>query len=55
MNNAEFLLHERCRRILTAEYPDASPFDIVECCNEWIAKGHKIPAGVVKYFKAYYQ
>ena len=27
---------------------------IYECANEWIDKGHKISAGVVKYYDAYY-
>ena len=27
---------------------------IYECADEWISKGHKISAGVVKYYEAYY-
>tara|TARA_Y100000590_G_scaffold148880_1_gene171093 strand:+ start:149 stop:343 length:195 start_codon:yes stop_codon:yes gene_type:complete len=27
---------------------------IYECADEWIEKGHKISAGVVSYYKAYY-
>ena len=27
---------------------------IYECADEWIDKGHKISAGVVKYYDAYY-
>jgi len=27
---------------------------IYECADEWINKGHKISAGVVKYYDAYY-
>ena len=27
---------------------------IYECADEWISKGHKISAGVVKYYDAYY-
>jgi len=27
---------------------------IYECADEWVAKGHKIPSGVVKYYDAYY-
>ena len=27
---------------------------IYECADEWIRKGHKISAGVVKYYDAYY-
>ena len=27
---------------------------IYECADEWIAKGHKIPSGVVAYYRAYY-
>tara|TARA_B100001996_G_scaffold360162_1_gene325975 strand:- start:253 stop:447 length:195 start_codon:yes stop_codon:yes gene_type:complete len=27
---------------------------IYECADEWIEKGHKITAGIVKYYEAYY-
>ena len=27
---------------------------IYECADEWIEKGHKISAGVVSYYRAYY-
>ena len=27
---------------------------IYECADEWIEKGHKISAGIVKYYDAYY-
>ena len=27
---------------------------IYECADEWITKGHKIPSGVVAYYRAYY-
>ena len=27
---------------------------IYQCADEWISKGHKITAGIVAYFKAYY-
>ena len=27
---------------------------IYNCADEWISKGHKISAGVVSYYKAYY-
>tara|TARA_B100000902_G_scaffold389054_1_gene435605 strand:+ start:200 stop:391 length:192 start_codon:yes stop_codon:yes gene_type:complete len=27
---------------------------IYQCADEWISKGHKIPNGVVPYFKAYF-
>ena len=33
------------------EYSNKS---IYECADEWISKGHKISAGVVKYYDAYY-
>ena len=33
---------------------DYSSKKIYECANEWIDKGHKISAGVVKYYDAYY-
>ena len=54
MNNQELLLHERCCRILAQYHPEASADLIVECCDEWLAKGHKIPSGVLKYFQAYF-
>jgi len=27
---------------------------IYECADEWVGKGHKITAGIVKYYEAYY-
>ena len=27
---------------------------IYECADEWVEKGHKITAGIVKYYEAYY-
>ena len=54
LNNAQFLLHERCQRILFHNYPEARPSSIIACCNEWIEKGHKIPSGVLKYFQVYF-
>ena len=54
MNFGEELLHERCQRILFGSYPDAPPSRILECCDEWVKKGHKIPTGVLKYFEAYF-
>ena len=35
----------------TGDYSNQS---IYECADEWISKGHKISAGVVKYYDAYY-
>ena len=54
VNNQEFLLHERCCRILALAHPDVDADLIVACCDEWLAKGNKIPAGVLKYFQAYF-
>lgn len=54
VNNQEFLLHERCCRILAQYHPEADADTIVKCCDEWLAKGNKIPAGVLKYFQAYF-
>ena len=54
MNFSQQLLHERCQRILFGSYPEAAPSLILECCDEWVLKGHKIPTGVVKYFEAYF-
>ena len=33
---------------------DYSNKSIYECADEWVAKGHKISSGVVKYYDAYY-
>ena len=33
------------------EYSNKS---IYECADEWVAKGHKISSGIVKYYDAYY-
>ena len=28
--------------------------DIYECADDWVSQGHRIPSGIVAYFKAYY-
>ena len=33
---------------------DYSNKSIYECADEWVAKGHKISSGIVKYYDAYY-
>ena len=45
-------LYDQCYNILNNYYPNNSRID--ECCTEWVSKGHKITAGIVKYFSAYY-
>ena len=52
MNFQEELLFERVVRVLQSKYTDTQ--SIVECANEWVNKGHKIPTGCVKYYEAYF-
>ena len=40
-----------CREFGKGKYSNRS---IYNCADEWIEKGHKISAGVVSYYKAYY-
>ena len=45
-------LLEQSKKILKAKYPDGEHID--ECSKEWVEKGHKISAGIVKYYSAYF-
>ena len=38
---------------ITLQSPDGTE-NKFECADEWVAKGHKISSGVVKYYDAYY-
>jgi len=55
MTEEELKLREHTLSILLSKYgADYTSKAIYECADEWIGKGHKISAGVVDYFKAYY-
>ena len=45
-------LREQVIQILYRQFGNRD--DIYECADEWVAKGHKISSGVVKYYDAYY-
>ena len=45
-------LRQETLAILMKNFDDNK--SIYECADEWVSKGHKISAGVVDYFKAYY-
>jgi len=52
----QMTLRQQVLLILFKEFGkgDYSQRRIYECADEWVAKGHKISAGVVKYYDAYY-
>ena len=56
MNDEQLKLRQQALLILFREFGEGkySNQSIYECADEWIAKGHKISAGVVKYYEAYY-
>jgi hypothetical protein len=45
-------LYLECKKILEYYYPQGT--HINECSKEWVEKGHKISAGIVKYYSAYF-
>ena len=49
-------LRQQILLILFREFGDGkySNQSIYECADEWVGKGHKISAGVVGYYRAYY-
>ena len=54
-------LRAECLKILLKAYGNIniheanySTQDIYECAEEWVSQGHRITAGIVAYFKAYY-
>ena len=52
----QLVLRQRVLLILFKNFGEGkySNQSIYECADEWIEKGHKISAGVVSYYKAYY-
>ena len=53
---AQMKLRQEVLRILFKKFGngDYSNGSIYECADEWVAKGHKISSGIVKYYDAYY-
>jgi len=49
-------LRQQVLMILFKEFGNGkySNQSIYNCADEWCSKGHKISAGVVSYYKAYY-
>ena len=54
-------LRAECLGILLKNYGNIniheatySTQDIYECADDWVSQGHRIPSGIVAYFKAYY-
>ena len=55
MDEETLKLREHILSILLSKYGNShTNRSIYECADEWIGKGHKISAGVVDYFNAYY-
>ena len=56
MEDEQLKLRQHVLMILFKQFGEGkySNQSIYECADEWIAKGHKISAGVVKYYEAYY-
>jgi hypothetical protein len=52
----QMTLRQQLLLILFREFGDGkySNQSIYECADEWVGKGHKISAGVVSYYRAYY-
>ena len=52
----QMTLRQQLLLILFREFGDGkySNQSIYECADEWVSKGHKISAGVVSYYRAYY-
>ena len=54
-------LRAECLNILLKSYGNInidevnySTQDFYECADDWVSQGHRIPSGIVAYFKAYY-
>ena len=48
-------LRQEVLKILMSKYGhEGNNKAIYECADEWVAKGHKISSGIVKYYDAYY-
>tara|TARA_B100001113_G_scaffold4282_1_gene3698 strand:- start:392 stop:595 length:204 start_codon:yes stop_codon:yes gene_type:complete len=56
MTDEQMKLRQQVLMILFKEFGNGkySNQSIYNCADEWIEKGHKISAGVVSYYKAYY-
>ncbi len=56
MDEEQLELRQHALLILFKEFGDGtySNQSIYECADEWIGKGHKITAGIVSYYRAYY-
>ena len=56
MDEEQSKLRQQVLMILFREFGNGkySNKSIYNCADEWIEKGHKIPSGVVSYYKAYY-
>jgi hypothetical protein len=55
MDEETLKLREHTLAILLSKYGNKyTNKAIYECADEWVGKGHKISAGVVDYFRAYY-
>ena len=52
----QMTLRQKVLLILFREFGDGkySNQSIYECADERVGKGHKIPSGVVSYYRAYY-
>ena len=55
-NDEQMKLRQYALIILFKEFGNGkySNQSIYECADEWVEKGHKITAGIVKYYEAYY-
>jgi|TARA_X000001036_G_scaffold360232_1_gene343146 hypothetical protein len=56
MDEDQMKLRQQVLMILFRQFGEGkySNKSIYECADEWVAKGHKISSGVVKYYDAYY-
>ena len=56
LTDEQLKLRQQVLLILFREFGNGkySNQSIYECADEWISKGHKIPSGVVSYYRAYY-
>ena len=55
ITEAQLKLRKEVLAILLKKYGhEGNTKSIYECADEWVAKGHKISSGIVKYYDAYY-
>ena len=57
LTDEQLKLRQQVLMILFREFGEGkySNQSIYECADEWIEKGHKISARIVKYYDAYYK